>query len=134
MILKSRTLAVSIAVSAMTAFSPVAPSAQTLSLEGTWNGGGHVRFPSGDTERARCRATFHRRGGNSFDMSATCATASVRVQQTAVLERIGPNRFAGEFYNAEYGISGSIAITLKGQSLAASLNGAGASAHFNLGR
>jgi hypothetical protein len=112
-----------------------APSvAEPANLEGSWSGGGTVRFPSGDSERARCRANFRKRGGNSFSMTAVCATSSARVEQTAQLTRTGPNRFAGDFQNAEYNVSGSINITLNGNALHASLNGGGGSAHFNMGR
>ena len=116
------------------ACSGASVAAQPANLEGSWSGGGKVRFPSGDTESARCRASFRRQGGGGFSMSAICATASVRVQQTATLARVGPYRFSGDFHNAEYGISGSIQITVRGKSLDASLSGGGASASFSLGR
>jgi hypothetical protein len=103
-------------------------------LEGSWSGGGNVRFNSGKSERASCRASFSKRGGSSYAMSATCATSSGRVTQTAQLTRSGANRFSGDFQNSEYGISGSINISLNGNSLNASLNGGGASANFNLNR
>ena len=107
--------------------------AQQASLEGTWSGGGTVILPSGDRERARCRVTF-RRVGNGFGMNANCATSSTRVAQTAELSRISATRFSGQFYNAEYSISGSIVISVQGNHLSASLNGGGGSAYFNLSR
>jgi hypothetical protein len=67
-------------------------------------------------------------------MSAVCATASARVAQTAQLARTSANRFAGEFYNSEYGVSGEITVTVQGNRLSAALNGGGGSAHFNLRR
>lgn len=109
-------------------------AAEPAGLEGAWSGGGKVNFPSGETESARCRANFRKQGGNSYSMSATCATPSLRVQQTAVLRQTGPGHFAGEFHNAEYNINGSIRITVSGRSLSASLNGGGGSAHFSLSR
>jgi hypothetical protein len=109
-------------------------AAEPANLEGSWSGGGNVRFATGNTERARCRASFRKRGGNAFSMSATCATASAKVEQTALLTRTGPNRFTGEFENAEYGVSGSISITVNGNSLNASLNAGGGSATLNLNR
>lgn len=107
---------------------------QEASLEGTWSGGGTIILPSGDRERAHCRATFRRSGSSRFGMNAICATASARVAQTAQLARTSANRFSGEFYNAEYSVSGSIVINLQGNRLSASLNGGGGSAHFNLSR
>ena len=107
---------------------------QGASLEGSWSGGGHIVFPTGETEKARCRASFRRQGGESFGMSATCATASVKVQQSADLTRVSGDRYRGEFHNQEYGISGSIRITISGNRLNASLNGGGGSAVFSLSR
>jgi hypothetical protein len=107
---------------------------QQASLEGTWNGTGTVILPSGDRERARCRATFLRQSSNRFAMNAICATASTRVAQSAELARNSANRFSGEFYNSEYSFSGSIAITVQGNRLSATLVGGGGSAHFNLTR
>ncbi len=105
-----------------------------LSLEGAWSGSGTVTFPSGSSESARCKANFRRNGGEKFAMNAVCATPSGRVAQTAELSRTSGNRFAGEFHNPEYGVTGNINITLRGNSLSASLDGGGASASFNLSK
>ncbi len=67
-------------------------------------------------------------------MNATCATASTRVQQTARITHISGNRFRGEFFNQEHGISGSVRITVNGNRLEASLSGGGGTAEFSLGR
>jgi hypothetical protein len=114
--------------------SSLPASAEPAGLEGSWSGGGTVRFPSGESERARCRANFRKRGGGTYSMTAVCATPSARVEQTAQLERTGPNRFSGDFQNSEYNVSGSIHVSLNGNSLHASLSGGGGSAQFNLGR
>lgn len=102
-------------------------------LAGSWSGTGTVIFPSGESEKARCRATF-RQSGNGATMSATCATASARVQQVATVDRVSPGRYRGDFRNDEFGISGSIRIVVSGNSLNASLSGGGGSAEFNLSR
>lgn len=108
--------------------------AQSANLEGSWNGGGNVQFSSGKSERARCRASFSKRGANSYDMSAVCASASGRASQTAQLTRTGANRYSGSFQNSEYGVSGSISLSVNGNSLNASLSGGGGSASLNLNR
>jgi len=108
--------------------------AEPATLEGTWSGGGTVVYPSGERERARCRATFTRRSANRFNMNAVCATPSARVAQTAVLARASDNRFTGEFFNPEYSVSGAIAITVRGNRLNASLSGGGGTGYFNLSR
>ena len=104
-----------------------------MGLVGIWNGGGKIILPSGDTERARCRAQF-RQSGRTVQMSATCATASIRVMQTADLGWVGGNRYTGQFFNAEYGVSGSIIITVHGKRLVATLNGGGGAAQLVLTR
>jgi hypothetical protein len=107
--------------------------AQQVRIAGTWSGSGSVIFPSGSKESARCRATFSE-SGNGASMNASCATASARVNQSAELSRVGANRFIGDFHNAEYNISGSIRITVNGNTLSASLTGGGGTASFSLSR
>ncbi len=92
-----------------------------------------IIFPSGETERARCRATFRNAGGG-LSMHGVCATASVRVSQSASLSRLTSTSYSGEFFNTEFNISGSIRVRLQGNKLNASLNGGGATAQFVLGR
>src|SRR5262249_50893677 len=84
-------------------------------LEGSWSGGGTVSFASGSTERARCRANYRRAGSTSYTLNGTCATASGRASQTASVRQVGENRYAGSFYNSEYGISGVISVVLHGR-------------------
>jgi hypothetical protein len=107
---------------------------QQAGLEGSWSGGGRLVLSQGATEKARCRATFRRQSANTFGMSTRCATASARVAQTAVLERVGANQFAGQFYNAEHAVSGTITIAVHGNKLNASLSGGGASALLTLSK
>lgn len=108
--------------------------AQSQGLNGAWGGGGRIVFPSGETERARCRAHFRARGANSYSMNAVCATSSARVQQVAQIRRVGSNVYRGDFFNEEHGIAGSIRITVKGSRMSASLRGGGGSAEFHLTR
>lgn len=115
----------------------VAGSASALSdsLEGSWSGGGKVVFPSGSVESARCRVNYSRESKTTFSASASCATASGRVDQSATLRQTGSNSYSGRFQNAEYGISGSINVTVNGSSQSVSLNGGnGSSASLQLRR
>ena len=108
--------------------------AQSPGLEGSWSGGGKIVFPSGESESARCRVNIRRQSSDSFGMNAVCATASARVLQSAELTRVSGNRFQGEFFNKEYGISGSIRVTVNGNRLNASLSGGGGTAQMALSR
>ncbi|MEZ5849605.1 MAG: hypothetical protein R3D68_03010 [Hyphomicrobiaceae bacterium] len=108
--------------------------AAEANLAGSWSGGGSVNFASGEKERARCRATFRRNSSRTYSMRATCSTPSGSVSQNAQITRISSTRFSGEFQNSEYGISGSIYISLRGNRLSASLVAGGGSANFSLSR
>jgi hypothetical protein len=119
--------AVAIGLAASTA------QAESSSLDGIWNGGGTVIFPSGDKERARCRATF-RKDRAGYKMHAVCTTASARAAQTAELKRVSGNRYSGEFFNAEFNVSGIIRVIVNGNSLSAFLSGGGAQANLSLSR
>src|SRR5262249_32958613 len=62
---------------------------QSVSLEGSWSGGGPVTFASGLREQARCRAHYRRRSNEGYVVTTVCATASARAEQTATLGKIG---------------------------------------------
>lgn len=108
--------------------------AQAAKLQGAWSGGGRVVLPSGDAERARCRATFRQQTARTFSMNAVCATTSARVAQVGRVQQVSSNGFEGRFYNREYDISGTIFITVRGNRLSASLSGGGGRGTFNLSR
>ena len=54
--------------------------------------------------------------------------------QSAQLQRVSANSFTGRFNNAEYDISGTINITVRGNKLNASLSAKGGSASFAMSR
>jgi hypothetical protein len=112
----------------------VSNKVSVANLEGSWNGGGTVSFASGGTERARCRASFRRFGEHSYAVNATCATASGRAAQTAMVRQIGNNRYSGNFYNREYSISGVIDIVVHGSSQTVRLISDSGSAVLNFSR
>ena len=125
--------AVGTSASLMAAATP-SWTAEQATLAGAWSGSGTVTFPSGGMEAARCKASFKRSSADSYSMSALCATPSGKVAQTAQLDRVTTNRFAGQFQNTEYGISGQINIVVRGNSLSAALNGGGATASLSLSK
>jgi len=126
--LASLALIASVPATGLPAKKPVA------GLEGSWSGGGTVSFASGSTERARCRAYYRRAGSASYTLDATCATASGRASQTASVRQVAENRYAGSFYNSEYGISGVISIVLHGRSQTVRLQSDSGSAVISLSR
>lgn len=115
-----------------TIVSANALTADAASLSGSWSGGGRVQY--GDTrERASCRARFSG-GGKAYSMSATCATPSGRVDQSAELFQVAPNRYTGNFFNSQYGVSGNISISVSGNSMSVSLSGGGGGGSLKLSR
>ena len=90
--------------------------ADMMSLDGAWAGGGSVKYPSGAKEAARCRANFKKRGAESYQVSARCASASGKVEQSAMLTYVGGNQFTGSFFNEEYKVDGTITVTVSGNS------------------
>jgi hypothetical protein len=136
---QSKPLMKSLAIMGCAALFSVAGSEPSESrraggLSGSWSGVGTIQLPSGDSERVRCRVRFRSSSGDLYSMNAVCASPSARAVQTAVLERVGSNRYAGSFHNAEYNYTGSIFITVRGDRLNASLSGGGASGHISLRR
>ena len=116
----------------MLSFSSVPARADSLS--GAWSGNGSVHY-SRSRERARCNARFSRVSGTLYKMNATCATPSGRVVQTATVNRVGANEYAGKFRNPQYNITGSISIKLHGSTQYVRLVGdGGGSGSFKMRR
>ncbi len=120
----------------LAAFATVAPvkAAVAAELSGSWSGSGTVTLSSGAREKARCRASYTHAGGRTYAMSATCATASAKVSQTAILSQNTKNRFGGTFYNPEYGVTGRIRIVVSGKRQTVYLSGSAGHATFSLNR
>lgn len=117
----------------LAAASAAAPAHADTDLAGSWRGGGTVRFSSGATEQARCRATFSPSGTRAYDVSATCATQSGTVSQTAFVRGRG-GTYRGTFYNPEYDTSGRIQISVRGRSQVVRLTSSKGSAVLRLSR
>jgi hypothetical protein len=109
-----------------------AARADSAPLVGSWSGSGSIAFASGSKERARCRAQYAKTGETSYRMSATCATASAKVDQTAMLTRTGARTYVGSFFNQQYNTGGSIRITISGGSQSVRLSGEAGTASFTL--
>ncbi len=114
-----------------TAFLAQQARSETSNLSGSWSGGGTVRYSDGHAERARCRASFSSAGAR-VSVQAFCATPSGSVEQSASLRRTGPNSYSGSFVNPQFNISGSIHITVHGNSQTVSLRSASGSASLTL--
>jgi hypothetical protein len=109
-----------------------AAHAESVMLVGSWAGNGSINFASGSKERARCRAHFAKTGERSYEMSASCATSSAKVDQSAQLTKVGANRYVGSFFNQQYNTGGQIRITVSGRTSSVNLSGEAGTAFFSL--
>ncbi|MCF6199983.1 MAG: hypothetical protein L3J67_11440 [Hyphomicrobiaceae bacterium] len=101
-------------------------NARSASIIGNWSGGGSLSTFSGTRERTKCRATIRPKKGKRYFISANCAVASLGlIHQDGILKKVGKNRYRGRFRNAQYDISGSITILLRGNRQYISLKSSG---------
>jgi hypothetical protein len=104
---------------------------ERASLSGSWSGGGALRYADGRRAAARCRANFSP-SGTHVTLSARWATPSGTIEQSASLRQVGPNAYAGSFFNPRFNVSGSIHITVHGNTQSVSLRSATGSASLTL--
>jgi len=109
----------------------LAPQAQSEGIGGSWSGGGTVLYADGHREPARCRAHFSQ-SGSHVSLNAVCATPSGSVDQSASLRQTGPNSYSGSFFNPQYNVSGSIHISVHGNSQYVALRSGSGSASLTL--
>ncbi len=131
-VLRTSVASMGAALAATLVFSAVAiPEARSEGLAGSWSGGGTVVYASGQRERARCRASYSG-GGGSVTVNATCATPSGSVSQSARLRKVGANSYAGSFFNSQYNTSGSMHVTVHGNTQSVHLSSGSGSASLTL--
>lgn len=103
-------------------------------LNGWWRGAGTVVYSNGAKEKVQCRAHYSRRGQNLYQVNATCATPSGKAQQTASLQKVGDNTYRGGFNNAEYNVSGTMYVVVKGSGQNVRLSSSSGTASLRLTR
>lgn len=102
-----------IAFLALTTAAPLSAQAASL-LEGSWSGTGYVHPTNGQREKVTCRVTYHQMSETVHSVKATCASASAKIVQTGELTTVKEGRYIGDFTNAEYNISGSVRVIVRG--------------------
>ena len=103
---------------------PFGPVHAASALEGTWSGSGYVVPKSGARENVRCRVRFSRQSSKVFSVEATCSSATTNIVQTGEVLEVSGGRYAGDFYNPQYDISGRIRIQMSGSHQTVSFSGA----------
>lgn len=104
------------------------------SLGGSWSGSGYVTPADGQREKVRCRVNYSPQGEKVVAVSATCASASMTIQQTGQLSKVTANKYVGDFYNSQYDISGRIRVSVNGGSQTVTFTSAHGSGSLNLSR
>ena len=84
------------------------------SLSGSWSGSGTIQALTGESEKARCRVKYSKRGASSYAVTARCASTSGKVVQSATVRPTGKNKYSGSFYNKKYNARGSFSVSLRG--------------------
>ena len=103
---------------------PIGSAQAAPGLEGTWSGSGYVVPKSGDRENVRCRVRFSRQSTKVYSVDATCSSATTNVVQTGEVLEVSAGRYAGDFYNPQYDISGRIRIQMSGNHQTVNFSGA----------
>ena len=111
---------------------PASGHAKTVSIIGTWSGGGVMRFASGSKERVRCRVRYHKSSAKTYGAVATCATTSGKITQTAQIRKRGKGRYSGTFYNSQFNVSGRIRVIMRGRRQTVTLTSRGGSGRLRL--
>jgi len=120
--------------SVLLALSAQSGKTESSNLDGTWAGRGAILFSSGAQERAQCRVEYSKSSGTSYIANAVCATPSAKAAQIVRIRETAPNKFEGTFHNAEYAVSGTVHVVVRGRSQTVTLRSDAGSATFVLNR
>jgi hypothetical protein len=92
----------------------VVPALAAPGLAGTWSGSGYVVPKDGARESVRCRVRFDKQSSTVYSVTAQCEGSATSVNQTGEVIEISGGRYAGDFYNAQYDISGRVRVQMNG--------------------
>ena len=109
-------------------------SATSASISGKWRGQGTLVLKSGSKERFRCNVNYHRVAGQDFSVKARCANGSGSFDQTGQLRRVNNSRYVGTIRNLQFNVSGSVAISVSGNSQNVTISSSEGSAKIKLTR
>ena len=126
-----RTTALTITMMASMPGLTPAPVA-AASLNGSWSGSGFVKPNSGQRERVRCRVRYSQLSKKVYSVSARCASSSATISQSGTVLMVRPNVYVGDFYNAQFDISGRIRVKISGRSQSVTLSSSSASGRLRL--
>lgn len=130
----SRCASLSLSLLATLQLAGVASAAGAPSISGQWAGRGTVVLESGAREPVRCRVQYRRVAGQTFSLTARCATGSASIDQTGELQRVGRNRYVGRVHNRQFNVSARVRITVAGSRQTVAISSAHGRATMRLKR
>ena len=98
---------------------------------GGWSGDGTVRLSSGGVERIRCRGADVPEGSDRLRLNLACASDSFKVQIASDMVRQGDS-VQGTWSEANFGASGHLTGSIRGDRIDASIDGLGVSGRLTL--
>ncbi len=118
-----------------TAMLTAGTAAQAAPITGTWVGNGIVHSKTGRKESVRCRISYGKDTGKTYEFSARCASTAgqTRSGRGRVVQSKG-NRYAGRTYDADHAVSGRIVVTVNGNRQTMRVTSARGSARLTLRR
>jgi hypothetical protein len=115
-------MVLTIVVSALAIFG-VSKAFAGSGLEGNWSGSGYVVPKDGTRESVRCRVHFDKQSSTVYAVEAQCEGSTTAVNQTGEVVEVSGGRYVGDFYNAQYDISGRIRVQLNGNHQSVTFSG-----------
>jgi hypothetical protein len=118
-----------IALSAVLTPARAAPA----TLEGAWSGSGIVSYRNG-ADPLSCRVRYARSAGKSFTVSAMCASDTGRYELSGSVASAGGNRYTGTVHSTQQNQSGTVSLSLHGNSQSVTVTSRRGSARLTLSR
>lgn len=95
-------------------------------LNGSWSGGGQVRFADGKTERISCRAYYNPKGGDELGLAIRCASTSYKIDIRANLQHEA-GKLSGSWEERTFNASGGVKGKASRGNISMSISGGGLS-------
>ncbi len=98
-----------------TTFGVSISAAKSVSLIGSWRGGGIVQPKGGAKEKTRCRAKIRKSPGRGlYSAIYKCSSPIGLISQTVAVKKISATKYSCTFNNVLHKVKGIFSITLNG--------------------
>ncbi len=98
-----------------TTFGASFSAAKSVSLIGSWRGGGIVQPNGGAKEKTRCRAEIQKSPGRGlYNAVYKCSSPIGIISQNVAVKKISATKYSGTFNNVLHKVKGIFSIILNG--------------------